>query len=1051
MRTLRPLISKIGLPLAIFAFLAIGVTSFFVTHNLGVASKSVVESQRALEFIAGLHSSLAEIDRAATGFALTGGESFLPLFDVAKQEKDRQLAGLREYTRADPTQSSALNALEPLLARRCATAEQMIRVRREQGPEAARQIVLNSDTRNLTDQILTSLTSMQGRESEVLASRREKAERAAGFVHDVNLLGLIIGIALVGTTVRLLTRNIQARQETEKALAEEHALTCGLIDNIPDSVYVKDAKGRFKLANRIQRKTLAGDEKAQLENKTVYDFANPMSAEEQDRDDQSVIRARRPFIDRVERSGTPGDKNAKWFLTTKVPLFNAEGEFTNLLGIHRDITAMRKLQDELQQAKSFVESASRAKTDFLANMSHEIRTPMNGILGMIELGLDTDLTPQQHEYLSLCKNSAQSLLDLLNDILDFSRGESGTITLENIPFDLREVISQVITPLTSRAYEKQLRLTWHCGENVPRWLRGDPARLRQVLVNLVGNAIKFTDRGEVFLQISQESGKIDEACLKFSLSDTGIGIPDSKREEIFKAFSQADTSHTRHYGGTGLGLTIASRLVTLMGGRIWLDSEVDKGSTFYFTAIFGLSEEIRPAKAAEPLPVAQQSPSRGFGVLVVDPDFTSCRVLEDLLLSWQMKPKSVASGPTALDELWQAFQDGNPFPLVLIDPRMSGMDGLELARLIKREPELQATRIILISSAPELIDGGKVREIGIDAVFPKPLPQKELLEEIHQIFGGTDQSQLPFAWGSGAAALTSAANASAVSTGAPVPQTATPVTTADQQYQLSTPLTVLVAEDNPVNQAVAVGILSKRGHQCLRANNGVEAVAMFEKHQIDVILMDIQMPEMDGHAAVKQIRRIETGTGRHIPIIAVTAHAMKGDRERCLASGMDAYVSKPFPKEELVRLVESYGVQSLRTDLKPEEDSPAAPSAAAAPPVAPVAQAQNKTVVYSREQLVEELGDEDLVKTLIDIFLDQTPKLLKDLDSALEAKDATLTERTAHSIKGSSGNFGAKNAWQLAQAVEYAGRSGDLASAADSTKQLNEELRLVMAALGEMH
>ena len=439
-----------------------------------------------------------------------------------------------------------------------------------------------------------------------------------------------------------------------------------------------------------------------------------------------------------------------------------------------------------------------------------------------------------------------------------------------------------------------------------------------------------------------------------------------------------------------------------------------------------------------------------------------------------MKPKVVGSGPVALDELWQAFQDGNPFPLVLIDARMPGMDGFELARLIKREPELESTRLILLSSVPDLLTPEKIHSVSADAAFPKPVRPPELLEAINHMFSDTE-APAPFAWGVGGSGngengaggtSTPAArgsvngesvNGPAVNGANDLPQSL-PVRDGDAKALRS--LTVLVTEDNPVNQAVAAGLLNKRGHKVLKANNGLEAVAMFETHElIDVILMDIQMPEMDGHSATKHIRRVESGTGRHVPIIAVTAHAMKGDRERCLASGMDAYLSKPFPKEELVRLVESFGPDSEGSLEGKPIDYAAAPLSLVVPgttatdanaPAAAAPVSVGKVVVFSRDQLIENLGDEELVDTLIDIFLDQTPKLLGELDTAVQAKNASAVERTAHSLKGSSGNFGAKNAWQLAQTVEYAGRGGDLSGAAESAKQLGEELHLVMAALKEI-
>ena len=1055
MRLLRYILAGCGFAVAVLALAVVGWLTYTRTEAVQADSQAIIATQRIMECIAGMHSDLSDIDRGATAYALTGGETLMPVYDYATQQKERKLALLRDSLQNDPAQLGALEKLEQLVARRCATAAQMIRVRREQGADAARQIVLGGDAARLMEQIQSGFEAMRSHEAERLESFNAKATASSGALKQITLIDSGLGLVIVVAMMLILWRSLAANAKSVVNLDSEHTLLCSLIDSIPDPIYVKNAKGRFKMANKAYRKFLTGDETKAIEGKSIFDLATPHTAEQQDRDDQAVIRAGRAFVDRIDRGGLPGETETKWLQTTKVPLLNEQGECVALYGINRDITAMRQLQEELDKARVAAEQAARAKTDFLANMSHEIRTPMNGILGMIELGLDTELTEQQREYMNLCKNSAQALLDLLNDIMDYTRGEVGAITLENIPFDLQEVITQVVTPLTARALEKHLRLTWRCAADVPRWLRGDPNRLRQVLVNLIGNAIKFTDVGEVFLEIKQESGKRHETTLVFSVRDSGVGVPEGKREEIFEAFNQADTSHTRQFGGTGLGLTIAASLVKLMGGRIWLDSTVDVGSTFYFTGIFGISEEIKPAKRIDPGGAVRSSVS-GLSVLVVDADYTSRRVLEDLLLTWQMKPKVVGGGPVALDELWQAFQDGNPFPLVLVDARMPQMDGFELARLIKREPELQGTRIILLSSVPDLVRSEKVQQIGIDAAFPKPVRPPDLLEAINRMFS-EENTPPPFAWGAGELDG-QPATASGRGGNGELP----PIISRDDA-QTSRVLTVLVTEDNPVNQAVAAGVLGKRGHKVLKANNGVEAVAMFEQHSlIDVILMDIQMPEMDGHTATKNIRRLESGTGHHVPIIAVTAHAMKGDRERCLASGMDAYLSKPFPKEELVRLVESFAPTpeaSLEApsvsyaavpvpNLAADSGGSASGTAVAAPP-APRASI-SRVAVFSREQLVENLGDEDLVGTLIDIFLDQTPKLIAELDAAIAAKNANGVERTAHSLKGSSGNFGAKNAWQLAQTVEYAGRGGDLSGAAESAKQLSEELHLVMAALKDI-
>jgi PAS domain S-box-containing protein len=790
--------------------------------------------------------------------------------------------------------------------------------------------------------------------------------------------------------------NITVHKEAESALALERYLLKTLMDNLPDSIYFKDLQSRFIRVNHALARRHNIKDPADSIGKTDSDYFFPEHAEQAFADEQRIIRSGEPLMDVVEKE-TWSDGRETWVSTTKMPLRNQQGEVVGTFGVSRDITMRVQAEHALQRAKEAAEAANRAKSEFLANMSHEIRTPMNGVIGMTELALDTELTREQRDYLNMAKLSAESLLSVINDILDFSKIEARKLELEAVPFQLHDKVGDTVKALALRAQQKGLELACHIPAEVLDTLIGDPGRLRQVLVNLVGNAIKFTERGEVVVDVAVDEKTEQQAVLHFAVSDTGIGIPEEEQGRIFEAFTQVDPSRTKKYGGTGLGLTISAQLVAMMGGRIWVESTVGKGSTFHFTARLQVPKD---APQAPPRPFQM----RDLPVLVVDDNATNRRILEEMLTSWNMRPRAVDNGPDALAVMQEAAATGRPFPLVLLDGHMPSMDGFSLAEQIQRQPSLKGTIILMLTSAGQPEDVNRCHELGVSAYIMKPVKSSELLETIYNALGRSFWNTEPAA------------------------------PTALCERKRVRPLHVLVAEDHEINQKLAVALLEKQGHRVTVAETGREVLRQLERREFDLVLMDVQMPELDGLEATALIRQRERGTGRHVLIVAMTACAMKGDRERCLDYGMDDYISKPLKPQEL-----------LDTISKLFANRPLTPV-----PVEPVEEQEPDAPLFDANELLNRVGgDRELLQMLVDLFNDSVPAQLGELRVAIVARNHALVHRLAHTVKGAVGNFASPPAIEAAQRLEIMGKEGDLQRADEVFAELEDIVERLKRSLRE--
>jgi len=821
-----------------------------------------------------------------------------------------------------------------------------------------------------------------------------RAKRNDGQWLWVHAHGKVVERDAHGYAVRMTGTNadVTERKQSEELLHKSETQLRTLYDSTSDGITLLGENGYF-YCNKSALEMFGCESEEEFYGKHPADFSPPQQPSGMDSltlASQMIFKAMENGSNRFEWVHKRADNGNTFDAEVLLNGMRLDGKMV-LQSTVRDITERKKAEVELRQAKEDAEQAAKVKSDFLANMSHEIRTPMNGIIGMTALALDTDLTGEQREYLSLVQSSSEALLNIVNDILDFSKIESGKLEVENIEFSLENTLRDTMRSLAARAHEKNLELLLDVGSDVPERLLGDPGRLRQVIVNLVGNAIKFTERGEIEVKVLRiDTSPEGVAHLRFSVRDTGIGIPPEKFKAIFESFSQVDSSTTRKYGGTGLGLTISAQLVNLMGGsHIELSSQIGEGSEFHF---------VLPMHtvSVDPLVVYQHTGSiAGMSVLVVDDNATNRKLAQEILHNWKMHPTAVESGDQALVELERAVQNGKPYQLALLDLQMPGMDGFELAEKIRQHPGHVRATVMMLTSEGQRGHAARCRELGIASYLMKPISQSALLDAIMTALGE------------------------------PAQELRSPITRHSLR-ESRRKLNLLLAEDNAVNQTLAIRLLEKLGHKVTLAVNGLEALQLWQNGQFDAILMDVDMPVMNGYEATQRIREHEKETLQHIPIVAMTAHAMKGTREQCLRHGMDGYLTKPIDTEALWNELDGLG-QSLGPEPVAE---PVKPSHA----VADFNKAL-ETMDNSRELFYE----------LATMFIEDSPPHMQSIKEGMDRKDQKGVRHSAHTLKGMAGIFAGERTMRAAERVEKSdtldGCVGDVAELESALSELQLEIK----------
>ena len=866
---------QLALGSAILTLLILGITSYRIVTLSDESGVWVRHTHEVIEELQSLEIAIGSLESSARGFLLTGGESYIASYRASIQSAKRTEAAVRHLTLDNPLQQRRLLLVETLITRKIESGETAIHLRRVKGLQAAVDIQPSLNGQRIMSEFQAAVRELRAEELGLLALRDADAKRRASQTKGFLMLGIVVSILITVAAGWSVQRDSSRRLVAERERLESEERFRDLANNISQLAWMADGKG-FIFWYNDRWFNYSGTTFDEMAGWGWQKLIHPDHVQRVVDKMKLCFQRGEVWEDTFPLRGGGGPY--RWFLSRAVPIRDAKGKVLRWFGTNTDITESKILEMELAVARDQALESARMKSEFLANMSHEIRTPMNGVIGMTGLLLDSGLSNEQRDFAETIRASGDSLLTVINDILDFSKIEAGKLDFETLDFDLHDAVETTMELLAERAHVKLIELTSLIKEDVPTDLRGDAGRLRQVFTNLVGNAIKFTEHGEVIVVAEKEREDDDEVVIRFTVSDTGIGISEATQHRLFQPFSQVDGSTARKYGGTGLGLAISKQLIQCMGGEIGVKSIAGKGSSFWFTARF----------RKQPAGVIVNKPSlitlEGLRVLIVDDNSANRKILRHQVGSFGMISGEAPSGSEALEMLRAAAAEQTPYNVAILDMMMPEMDGFELARTIKADAGIAATCLVLLPSFGQRGDGDRAREAGIAAYLTKPVRQSQLFEcltrAIATLSSGSDdrESQLK--------------------------SHTVPRHTLSEEKPLSKKL-ILLAEDNVVNQKIAVAQLRKLGYRADAVADGQEAVEALDRISYDLVLMDCQMPEMDGYRATAEIRHRE-GRTRHTPIVALTASALEGDRRKCIAAGMDDYISKPVKLAELERIVQRF-------------------------------------------------------------------------------------------------------------------------------------------------